>query len=602
VEWGYTAIPQGGQPVNPVITSRKIVVSIAFTHDNQAYTVEQEIQMTVQVKGATGAAGQDGTSLNVRGEAELHYVSPSYLPSSDGTYLVDEDWNGTSGAWIVVIANQTESFTLANTGYCYKTLNESQGDASQENHLWQAQSDGWHDIGPINASDAVNISPDPAVVILEQSLSNPSSFSAVKFGLKVYVGKNQKAYEITSATSSELNVSITDSNTTVTVLNPYTHTVDGKTVYYDYGTITVTLVSEGKTYTLTVGVGVNLLGTWTSETKADIHTEISQKSLWIEEGGVLKQYTIMSGEYMDANTIRFYVTKEGQSGGATTKVASLTLKIDGSKSKIVLDADTVEVSDNLEVKRLTTKDGGTVENGGMGHVEIHDGVQEIFNPDGQMNIRIGYSNGYMVLEFYDNDGTFLYDIGPNGITQVMNRSEKLDFIDDYVRMRVNGTAVANGVDTSFATVMNYESFLFVATSYQDTFLRYSAKREGGAIAAGQYATTNTVAKATQFDNKLLLTNAASGIAADNLFTGLLAEHLSVLCTPEQLCGAEHKYDAVATPKNYDTTIQAGHTANFDTDGQGSYVYDVRCRYVRLYVDGVYQGKKAVYHSTARSSS
>ena len=48
----------------------------------------------------------------------------------------------------------------------------------------------------------------------------------------------------------------------------------------------------------------------------------------------------------------------------------------------------------------------------------------MYNDTGQMNIRLGMKNGYAVLEYYDNDGTFLYDLGPNGLMKMEIREEK----------------------------------------------------------------------------------------------------------------------------------------------------------------------------------
>ena len=51
-----------------------------------------------------------------------------------------------------------------------------------------------------------------------------------------------------------------------------------------------------------------------------------------------------------------------------------------------------------------------------GQVQVHDGVMEVFNAAGLVNIRFGLdANGYAVMQYFDNDGTLLYDLGPNGI-------------------------------------------------------------------------------------------------------------------------------------------------------------------------------------------
>ena len=45
----------------------------------------------------------------------------------------------------------------------------------------------------------------------------------------------------------------------------------------------------------------------------------------------------------------------------------------------------------------------------------------VLNQNGNMNIRFGLKNGFAVMEYYDNDGVLLYDLGPQGIVKIENR-------------------------------------------------------------------------------------------------------------------------------------------------------------------------------------
>lgn len=70
---------------------------------------------------------------------------------------------------------------------------------------------------------------------------------------------------------------------------------------------------------------------------------------------------------------------------------------------------------NLGVERVQTT-------GERATIDIHDGIMEVFG-EYCCNIRFGVDdNGSAVLEYYDNDGQFLYNLGPGGITS-MKRSE-----------------------------------------------------------------------------------------------------------------------------------------------------------------------------------
>lgn len=90
-------------------------------------------------------------------------------------------------------------------------------------------------------------------------------------------------------------------------------------------------------------------------------------------------------------------------------------------------------TDDLVAKRIYTDPIGVVldENGdpvedeegnevtNYAHIEITGSEMKVFNQLGLMNIRFGVNeDGYAVLEYYDNDGRKLYDLGPEGITMI----------------------------------------------------------------------------------------------------------------------------------------------------------------------------------------
>lgn len=66
-----------------------------------------------------------------------------------------------------------------------------------------------------------------------------------------------------------------------------------------------------------------------------------------------------------------------------------------------------------------TVTAGTLEtaNTGYGKVKISGGEISVINNNGNTNIRFGLtSDGYMVLQYFNNDGVLLYDLGPRGLT------------------------------------------------------------------------------------------------------------------------------------------------------------------------------------------
>lgn len=70
-------------------------------------------------------------------------------------------------------------------------------------------------------------------------------------------------------------------------------------------------------------------------------------------------------------------------------------------------------TDDLVAKRILTSSVGE-----SAHMEIVGSEMKVFG-NSAMNIRFGVNeDGYAVLEYYDNDGRKLYDLGPGGITDI----------------------------------------------------------------------------------------------------------------------------------------------------------------------------------------
>lgn len=68
-------------------------------------------------------------------------------------------------------------------------------------------------------------------------------------------------------------------------------------------------------------------------------------------------------------------------------------------------------TENIVARRIVTEDDG-------GRIEISGPEMKVFGATA-MNIRFGVnSDGMAVLEYYDNDGRKLYDLGPNGIVEI----------------------------------------------------------------------------------------------------------------------------------------------------------------------------------------
>lgn len=71
--------------------------------------------------------------------------------------------------------------------------------------------------------------------------------------------------------------------------------------------------------------------------------------------------------------------------------------------------------------------------------KIKEGIAEFYGAMGIANIRVGIDEyGQAVLKFYDNAGTFLYDLGPNGMTSISQVAENFSQQGEFVNYSSDG--------------------------------------------------------------------------------------------------------------------------------------------------------------------
>lgn len=157
----------------------------------------------------------------------------------------------------------------------------------------------------------------------------------------------------------------------------------------------------------------------------------------------------------------------------------------------LIDADTILT------RQLVTKTEG-----GQG-VIIRNRVAEFFGETGACNIRMGVDNsGYAVLQFFDNDGTLLYDLGVNGlrhmdVTQAGYITENWTALNyDDAQQHFGNNFLAGAFGKSTITPITPKSVY-----------RFRAKRVNGTIVFdGTYALTTQQAQSE--DGKLFAEEAA----------------------------------------------------------------------------------------------
>lgn len=250
----------------------------------------------------------------------------------------------------------------------------------------------------------------------------------------------------------------------------------------------------------------------------------------LEKGAQLTDYTERKTDLIDR---------------ATAKAAGLEI----TSSGVTLYGEKIKVENTLSTGQTTTAalftDGAINaalilaqmftsqgHNGQM--VRIADGLINIYGKAGTANIRFGLNgSGQAVLSYYDDNGNFLYDLGPAGITSLSKTDAKITSAQ-YIKAEDAGLTTPLGesvdlpwVDTtkSWYTATkdnNYILFVKGATGKTTTLYRYSAPRVNGKIVAdsanglGTYDLASA-ADGRTFTSRTMVKNGALTNLADGVF-------------------------------------------------------------------------------------
>lgn len=250
----------------------------------------------------------------------------------------------------------------------------------------------------------------------------------------------------------------------------------------------------------------------------------------LEKGAQLTDYTERKTDLIDR---------------ATAKAAGLEI----TSSGVTLYGEKIKVENTLSTGQTTTAalftDGAINAalilaqmltsqglNGQM--VRIADGLINIYGKAGTANIRFGLnSSGQAVLSYYDDNGNFLYDLGPAGVASLRNTDAKITSAQ-YIKAEDAGLTIPLGenvdlpwVDTtkSWYTATkdnNYILFVKGATGKTTTLYRYSAPRVNGKIVADSANGLSTydlasAADGRTFTSRTMVKNGALTNLADGVF-------------------------------------------------------------------------------------
>jgi hypothetical protein len=185
------------------------------------------------------------------------------------------------------------------------------------------------------------------------------------------------------------------------------------------------------------------------------------------------------------------VTNYSESGeDMVSKKALLATGIDVTNGKITATSDNFYIQNNSgqlsaavdEKGNLSAGSLSTLHESGSPYVYIKDGEMKVFG-NTAMNIRFGVnSDGMAVLQYYDNSGKLLYDLGPNGwSTSRISTSnwEEIKVVSITTIGYTESTIPANGatVDSTDA----YKLFSINSNYSVTTLYKYHAGKLNGAV-------------------------------------------------------------------------------------------------------------------------
>ena len=302
----------------------------------------------------------------------------------------------------------------------------------------------------------------------------------------------------------------------------------------------------------------------------------------LEEGAQLTDYTERKTDLIDR---------------ATAKAAGLEI----TSSGVTLYGEKIKVENTLSTGQTTTAalftDGAINAalilaqmltshglNGQM--VRIADGLINIYGKAGTANIRFGLnSSGQAVLSYYDDNGNFLYDLGPAGVASLSKTDAKITSAQ-YIKAEDAGltTPLGENVDLTWVDTTkswytatkdnNYILFVKGATGKTTTLYRYSAPRVNGKIVADSANGLGTydlarAADGRTFTSRTMVKNGALTNLADGVFlTGDAKAYDNTKLVP-----AIKKGQFVTRPSFY---VQiASFNARFTTLGLYGKIYSIQ---------------------------
>lgn len=257
----------------------------------------------------------------------------------------------------------------------------------------------------------------------------------------------------------------------------------------------------------------------------------------IEVGAVVTEYTERKSDLVDKASLKaagIEITSD------MVELYGNQVKVSGAKggTPVAMFENGMLNSNLINADKIMARQLQTTGSNGQS-VSIENGLMRVYGTNGRCNIEFGVNpNGEAILSYYDKDGKWLYDLGPNKLDGGQLKESTLDgekyvsalsffgtdvffsrktYINVAVKQvqreysqRLFGNNLFVNDDQEIANNnaahMGYKPFERVSSSDVTTLYRYTAPRQSGTIIKDETYGLTTAALAKQADGKYFTSN------------------------------------------------------------------------------------------------
>lgn len=262
----------------------------------------------------------------------------------------------------------------------------------------------------------------------------------------------------------------------------------------------------------------------------------------IEVGAVVTEYTERKSDLIDKASLKaagINITSD------MVELYGNQVKVSGAKggTPVAMFEDGMLNANLINADKIMAKQLQTTGSNGQS-VSIEDGLMKVYGTNGRCNIEFGVnSNGEAILSYYNKDGKWLYDLGPNKLdggqlTESTLSGDKYvtaisffgtnDFFDfntyigvtvkqvyrNYSQRLFGNNLFVNDdqeIANNNAAHIGYKPFERVSASKVTKLYRYTAPRQSGTIISDKQYGLTTPALAEQANGKYFTSNSVLAI-------------------------------------------------------------------------------------------